>query len=229
MDLKTHAQILRDAFARGALGSHPSLPGRSLRWIIIANQLSDLHLFTRPRHFDCARSPAEVCELWEKGLGHFMELSVRRLGPGWWGRPNRFRSWRGLAAFGAATHALADFYAHTNWVEIFVEQGETPPLAPLTGSACRPEMFPAALQSGYFSLRYGLSGCPRVNGRWAPPGGFRYCHAGLNKDSATTGHGAELTSPGGPTFHDLAARLATQSTLDLWDQLCSRLLLGARQ
>jgi hypothetical protein len=218
MDLKTHEQILRDA-----LGGNPAISEWALRRIIAANKLSDLHQFARERHFDSARNPLELCALWEKGLSHFLELAVRRCSRARWGRPALSRTRRALAALGAASHALADFYAHTNWVEIHAARGEPLPLAPLTGESCTPDAFPPTLQSGYFGLRYGLDGCPQEDGQWLPPEGFRYCHAQLAKDSSDSGHGAERVYLGGPTYHALASRLAIQATRDLWESLRERI------
>lgn len=124
-----------------------------------------------------------------------------------------------LAAFGGATHALADFYSHTNWIELAFARGELPQPAPLLGHTCDPESFPPDLQSGYFHLRHGLSGCPRAG----PPPGFAYCHARLNKDAPDRGHGAERPVSGGPTYHALAVQLAVASTHAAWVTLCARI------
>jgi hypothetical protein len=128
-----------------------------------------------------------------------------------------------LWAYGLATHALADFYAHTNWVELAVERGDEPAPAPLLAAAFAPGDLPERLYSGYFSLRYGLSGCPQRAGRPSPPPGYRACHAQLNKDAPDRGHGAEPATVGGETYHALAVRLAIATTRASWEALCSKL------
>jgi len=80
-----------------------------------------------------------------------------------------------------------------------------------------------AERSGYFSLRYGLGGCPTRDGRPGPPPGFAHCHAQLNKDAPHRGRGAERAAPGGPTYHELAVRLAVATTHDAWEALIRRL------
>ena len=212
MILAVHERIVREA-----LGDILSVP--ALRVVIRANRRSDLHQFAAERHFDNAANPRALCDLWQRGLSAWLARAVARCTPR---DPavTRLLDHRGsLAAFGLATHALADFYAHTNWIELAIARGESPQMAPLLGSVCDPESFPPALQSGYFHPRHGLSGCPRAG----PPPGFTYCHAQLNKDAPTRGHGAARPVPGGPTYHDLAVQLAISSTRSSWDALCARI------
>src|SRR5262249_14807541 len=128
-----------------------------------------------------------------------------------------------LKALGMATHALADFYAHTNWVELLGPAAEQ---APLLGAEFPAAELPADLQSGYYSLRYGPKGCPSRRGVCTPPPGYGYCHEQLNKDAPTRGHGADRVIPGtlsGPTYHEVAVRLAIAATRDLWAVLWERL------
>jgi hypothetical protein len=124
-----------------------------------------------------------------------------------------------LKAFGAATHALADFYAHTNWVELSVAQKNPEVLAPLFGKTCQINDFPMQLESGYFNLWYGIKGCPKVAGMFKPPKGYRYCHEQIAKDHPDKGHGAERISVDGPTYHEVAVVLATRATNQLWKTL----------
>jgi hypothetical protein len=58
------------------------------------------------------------------------------------------------------THALADFYAHSNWIELQFAAQVSPGPAPLVSLGCDPAALAAALQTGYFSLGSGLDGCP---------------------------------------------------------------------
>jgi hypothetical protein len=211
MILAVHERIVRDA-----LGD--VLEPEALRLVIRANRRSDLHQFAPEYHFDSARDAHELCELWERGLHRWLtraiNLSAFSLAAG--SASTRLTGRRhALEAFGRATHAIADFYSHTNWIELAVAQGKELLLAPLLADRCEPERLPASLQSGYFSLRYGLSGCPRGG----PPPGFAYCHATLNKDAPNRGHGAERPAPDAPTYHEMAVRLAIASTRAAWEML----------
>jgi hypothetical protein len=212
MILSVHERILREA-----LGDVLGAP--SLRAVIRANRRSDLHQLAPHYHFDSAPDPRALCRLWQRGLHTWLSRAVELSAPRDAAALRLVDRGGALAAFGRATHALADFYSHTNWIELAVARGEPPQPAPLLGGSCEPERLPVALQSGYFSLRHGLSGCPRSG----PPPGFAYCHAQLNKDAPTRGHGAERPAPGAPTYHEMAVRLAIDSTRAAWDRLCYRI------
>ncbi len=211
MILAVHERILREA-----LGN--VLDPRSMRWVIRANWRSDLHQLTPEYHFDSAPAAHALCGLWERGLHTWLTratiLSALSVLAGSAAARQEGRR-QALAEFGRATHALADFYSHTNWIELAVAKGETPQLAPLLGDSCEPGRLPPGLQSGYFSLRYGLGGCPHGG----PPPGFAYCHSTLNKDAPKRGHGAERPAPGGPTYHEIAVQLAVESTRAAWETL----------
>jgi hypothetical protein len=219
MNLAAHERIVREA-----LGDGHTLSEDALAAIVAANKRSDLFQFSPERHFDNARDRTELGERWRGGLHAYLTRAVACCTPV--GNEQRRLTNRGAAlrAFGAASHALADFYAHTNWVELWAAQGVFDRLAPLLGNAWDDGDFPPELQSGYFSLRYGLVGCPRRGGRPSPPRGYAYCHAQLAKDDADRGHGAERTRPAGPTFHEVAVRLAVQATREAWQNLRMRVL-----
>jgi hypothetical protein len=206
MILAVHERIVREA-----LGD--VLASDALRVVILANRRSDLHQLTPYYHFDSARDARALCDLWERGLHTWLARAVALSTPGDSAAPGFLKRRDALAAFGRATHALADFYSHTNWIELAVARGEKPALAPLLEDRCDPERLPAGLQSGYFSLRYGLSGCPRSG----PPPGFAYCHATLNKDAPNRGRGAERPAPDAPTYHEMAVQLAIGSTRAAWE------------
>lgn len=210
--LAVHERILREALG-DVLSAHALQP------VIRANRRSDLHQLASERHFDNAPDPRALCDLWRRGLSAWLARAVVLCAPR---DPDaaRLLDRRGaLAAFGRATHALADFYSHTNWIELAFARGESPRPAPLFGHTCDPASFPPDLQSGYFHPRHGHTGCPRGG----PPPGFAYCHARLNKDAPNRGHGAERPLPGGPTYHDLAVQLAIASTRSAWESMCSRI------
>lgn len=198
---------------RAALGG--VLSPAALGVVERANARCDVFQWQSERHFDNGRDVEALGDLWRRGLRHYLTLAVKRAAPQV-GRDTP-RDRRGaLRAFGMASHALADFYAHTNWVELY---GADAPPAPVLGGEWPAEIMPAGLASGYFSLRYGLRGCPKRGGVCVPPSGYRFCHETLNKDAPMRGHGADLIAPGGPTYHAIAVRLAGASTCALWETL----------
>ena len=201
------------AIVRAALGA--TLAPCALNAVARANARCDLYQWEAQRHFDNGRDVAALGALWRRGLRRYLSLAVERATPmdGSDGPRDQLGA---LRALGMASHALADFYAHTNWVEMY---GADAPQAPLLGDEWPSATLPADLASGYFSLRYGLRGCPMREGKPTPPEGYRYCHETLNKDAPTRGHGADPTSPGGPTYHAVAVWLAEEGTRALWQAL----------
>jgi heterokaryon incompatibility protein Het-C len=201
------------AIVRAALGD--TLAPGALNVVARANARCDLYQWEARRHFDNGRDVAALGALWRRGLRRYLTLAVERATPA--NERDEPRDRQGaLRALGMASHALADFYAHTNWVELF---GPDAPQAPLLGEDWPSATLPADLASGYFSLRYGLRGCPMRDSKPAPPRGYPYCHETLNKDAPTRGHGADPISPGGPTCHAVAVRLAEDGTRALWQAL----------
>jgi hypothetical protein len=176
------------------------------------------------RHFDNASSLADIC----KRAGDAWTFFMTTVGSG--AVPTGEPGYRALvsgpaarSAFGGLTHALADFYSHSNWVELAVNANQSPQLAPIFPT-CNPGALPAALQSGYFalSLANGLDGCPKPGGVPTPPAPFLYCHLTLNKDEPGRGHGKDLV-PGlaSVTYHQLAVQLAVAHTTLLYNQVRS--------
>ena len=214
MNIKAHEKILRDT-----LGNRMSY--QALNWIITANRLCDLHQFTPERHFDNAPNRDILCAHWKKGLKTYIDQAIDLSAPVHSSRLMLRSRKRALQAFGAATHTLADFYAHTNWVELGVDRGVPETLAPLLGDVCHASDFPIGLQSGYFSLRHGIRGCPESG----PPPGYKYCHEQIAKDHPDKGHGADYISTVGCTYYELAMSLASRATLRLWEALHDRIIV----
>ncbi|HEX9035967.1 MAG TPA: HET-C-related protein [Ktedonobacterales bacterium] len=202
------------AIVRAALGE--TLAPEALAVVARANARCDIYQWQAERHFDSARDTAELGALWSRGLRRYLTLAVERAAPAGAAGDTPRDQHGALRALGMASHALADFYAHTNWVEIY---GADAPPAPLLGARWPAEALPAGLASGYFSLRYGIRGCPLRDGVCVPPESYRYCHETLNKDAPTRGHGADPMTPGGPTYHAVAVRLAKDATRALWAAL----------
>ncbi|HVN55652.1 MAG TPA: hypothetical protein VMT46_15060 [Anaerolineaceae bacterium] len=205
MNLRTHERIVQEALS-GRVGL------QELKWIVRANLRCDLYLLSPERHFDNAPDRESLAILWEKGLNHYYSRALD------WSRRSSGLTRKYLEPFGEASHALADFYAHTNWVELQVENGDPEALAPLLESSFDIHKFPSGIQSGYYSLHYGPTGCPRKDGVFQAPPPFRFCHETLAKDHAEKGHGGERVSPGGPSFYELAVSLAIRATSALWDR-----------
>jgi hypothetical protein len=116
-----------------------------------------------------------------------------------------------LQWFGRATHAIEDFYSHTNWVELSLTTVAMPATAALAGESCDLSAY-KGLQSGYFrlGLASGMDGCPKGG----PPAPFKFCHLGLNKDEPTSIEGKKAA--GGSTLHAIAVERATTATTQLW-------------
>lgn len=219
MNLKVHEKILQDALGNGLIMS-----SQALGWVITANKLCDLYQFTPARHFDNAPDREAICARWKNGLKVFLDRAVELSAPVSKVKQTPKDRKGALKAFGAATHALADFYAHTNWVELSVTQGNLEALAPLCGEMCQSNDLPVQLESGYFNLWYGVCGCPKVAGKLKPPKGYRYCHEQIAKDHPDKGHGADKIGAGDSTYHGVAVRLATRATSQLWETLHNRLV-----
>lgn len=163
---------------------------------------SDAFVGDEFRHLDNAVNPVEVCnranQAWSVfwpviANGSVLANGVLVDGPG------------ARAAFGGLLHTQQDFYAHSNYVEINLAQGQPDRLAPPIFPGCDPAAYPPELHTGYFNLDFGnhddpLSGCPPTG----PPPGFQDCHSTLAKDGTSS-----------PNY-GLAASLATRASTDLF-------------
>lgn len=126
-----------------------------------------------------------------------------------------------LMALGRAMHALQDFYAHSNYVELMeVEHPDDPgAVAPLQLWTAAGRAKIAELERGMLGGRWLVSGRALVSGvAWwsaperCPEGTMR--HAGLAKDSLDMDNGAVKSPPrwGGTRFHT-ARELAQAETM----------------
>jgi hypothetical protein len=174
---------------------------------------SDVYATDEFRHLDNSINPVDVCnraqQAWDVFSpvvlsGSVLNGNVEVDGPG------------ARAAFGALLHAQQDFYAHSNFVDDNIAIGQLDRLAPPIFPTCNPADFPADLHTGYynidFSQQFPLEGCPAGG----PPPGFQECHTLLNKDGPHTPRGG--TPVPGTNFneYDLAAKLATQASTNLY-------------
>jgi len=164
------------------------------------------------RHIDNAKNPTEVCARGHQAWNTFSPVLLsgsQVSGNGLTNGPGA------RAAFGALLHSLQDFYAHSNWVEDNIAAGDLNRIAPSIFPTCNPASFPSNLHTGYFSLQYGIAGCPPGG----PPPGFQECHSTLNKDSATEPEGSKAVPGTNMNMFDLAAQLATTASTSMYQQL----------
>lgn len=163
---------------------------------------SDAFVGDEFRHLDNSVNPGDICARAGQAWGLFSPIIQNGSvvvngalvdGPG------------ARSAFGALLHAQQDFYAHSNYVDINLAQGQPDRLAAPIFPTCDPGAYPPELHTGYFNLDFGdhddpLSGCPPAG----PPPGFVDCHSTLNKDGTSS-----------PNY-GLAAALATRASTDLF-------------
>ena len=168
------------------------------------------------RHFDNAKNPADICARAQDAWNFFIPLilgGALPIGTELVDGP------QARAAFGGLLHAVQDFYAHSNWVEDNIAVGQLDRLAPPLMPKCDPATFPPGLHTGYFSMDYSsqfpLDGCPPGG----PPPGFAECHSTLNKDAWDTPRGIMPVPGANMNNFDLASRLATRATVDLYWQV----------
>jgi len=222
--LGAHAAILK-----GALDDGNTLNAQALTWITGSltgggNLGADRHQLSPEKHFDSAKNPAEICQLWEKGLNDALKRAVELAAPVGMEKRELDDRQEALEAFGEATHALADFYSHTNWIELHeLSHYQTPlaiPQAPILGQRCDSSAFSPRLHSGYFSPSHGFSGCPSAG----PPAGFGSCHSQLAKDEGTSGHGKDKIGGGNVTYHEAAVAVSIRATRSAWKALHDRIV-----
>lgn len=145
---------------------------------------SDAFVGEEFRHLDNAVNPVEICNRATQAWNVFWPViaSGSVLAGGGLVDGNAAR-----AAFGGLLHTQQDFYAHSNYVEINLAEGQPDRLAAPIFPTCDPAAFPPALHTGYFNLDFGdhddpLGGCPPAG----PPPGFVDCHSTLAKDGTSS-------------------------------------------
>lgn len=110
-----------------------------------------------------------------------------------------------LAAFGALLHTTQDFYAHSNWIELHVDQSPIPVWDQTLAS------LPAQIVSGTWAI-----GFPKLCGPGAPT------HAELNKDSPDSSEGGKVVQSGpnaGKNLFTLAFETALNATVAQYNRL----------
>jgi len=156
--------------------------------IVAANLATDLNQFESALHFDNCTFDLGVQRI--NDLWQLIESGVE-VNP--------------YVMFGTMIHTVQDFYAHSNWVELHVDQSPVPTWDLVLSS------LPADIVSGTFFLD-----SPKECGPNAPT------HAQLNKDSPDSEEGQKLVPSGpnqGKTLFDLAFAAALQATEVQFDRL----------
>jgi hypothetical protein len=195
---------IHESITRAALVGGDTIASDALDLIVKANRRSDWNQWEEARHYDNARDPAEICQRWASGVNRWYEDAIKEIAPADREKRRLKNRDEALELLGKILHAVQDFYSHSNYVELSLP-------APQPGfllAACNPPDLPRDLQTGYFSVRHGLDGCPSDG----PPAGFRYCHSTLNKDK-----------PGTPNYA-VARSFATTATKLAWDELRRRVI-----
>jgi hypothetical protein len=172
------------------------------------------------RHIDNAKNPAEICDRTKEAWNFFMPIvlsGAQATGPSGHDLVNGPAA---RAAFGGLAHALQDFYAHSNWVEDNIAEGQPERMPPPLMPKCDPASLPPGLHTGFFEVDLGshedpMSGCPPEG----PQPGFAECHSVLNKDGPVTLRGITPVPGRNMNYYDLAALLATSATTDLYWQV----------
>ncbi len=175
---------------------------------------SDRHQADAFRHFDNAPDPATVCaradEAWARFYGE-IRSSVR---PGPVSESTTAQgNEKARESFGALTHSVQDFYAHSNWIEISLAENADPPLADTLFPSCDAAALPEGLQTGFYAFELdNWGGCPAGG----PPSPYEFCHETLNKDDDSSIEGAKTALPQGISYHELAVQLAARHTRELY-------------
>lgn len=167
------------------------------------------------RHLDNATSPADICARAQQAWNVFSPSlldGAQPAGPRYTVLANGPAA---RSAFGGLAHAVADFYSHSNWVDLNIAAGQPDTPGPQLFPTCDPASMPAELHTGFFSLIYGPGGCP-IGG---PPPGYQDCHSTLNKDGPYTSRGRTPVPGTTMNEYDLTAQLAIQATAQLYEQI----------
>jgi hypothetical protein len=218
--IQNHERITRDALAQ--VGVDPT----AMTQILVGPPPgagavgSDAFFSDEFRHIDNAKNPAEICGRTVEAWNFFTPIVLTGAQPVGPNGSDLVDGASARAAFGGLAHALQDFYSHSNWVEDNIAVGQLDRLAPPLMPKCDPATFPAGLHSGFFSVDLGnhedpMAGCPPGG----PPPGFAECHSTLNKDAFDTPRGITPIPGANMNHFDLASRLATRATVDLYWQV----------
>lgn len=171
-DVSVHDRIVRDALPPDGVDTIAmnqillALPGGATA--------SDAFPLDDFRHFDDAAAPADVCVRAQDAWNFFAPLLLSGAQPAGPAFRNLADGRAARSAFGGLAHALADFYSHSNWVDLNIAAGQPERPGPTLFPTCDPATLPPGLHTG-------PTGCIGH-----PPPGFEECHATLNRDGPNT-------------------------------------------
>lgn len=147
-ELDVHERIVRESLS-SQMGSSQLDTVVGSFVLGTGNRGSDQHQFAPERHFDSSPDAITICDRQQQGLSAFLDDAVAASEPKSDNQGKQLTDAdAALQSFGESTHAIADFYSHTNWLELAFQHGASPAPAPILGSSCDPNAFPADLQSG---------------------------------------------------------------------------------
>ncbi|WP_128292228.1 hypothetical protein [Afifella aestuarii] len=176
-DINYHAELTQEA-------NDGVLDQQQLGYVVLANMAQDLLQTQSCVHFDNCDFPG--------GIQHIAdEWNLIDTVGDKYGDP-------ALAAFGALLHTTQDFYAHSNWVELHVDDAPIPVWDQTLAT------LPADIVSGTWAL-----GSPKLCGPNAPS------HSQLNKDSPSSTEGSKVVDSGpnkGKSLFELAYATALSAT-----------------
>jgi hypothetical protein len=182
---------------------------------------SDAFFFDKFRHIDNANNPTEICNMTQEAWNFFTPVILAGARPSGPSGSDLVDGPGARAAFGGLAHAVQDFYSHSNWVEDNIAVNQLDRMPPPLMPTCDPAAFPPNLHTGFFDVTASqddpIGGCPPGG----PPPGVVECHSTLNKDAWNTSRGIIQVSGTNPPINnfDLAAKLATTATVDLYNQI----------
>jgi RHS repeat-associated protein len=159
-------------------------------------------------HFDGRSNSTKIKETWN-------DLNQKKINSAW--------------DLGRHLHTVQDFYAHSNYVELYVqyyqESGQDmslfdPKTIPTYNEAMAAngvfaQNYLGNLHTGHFSLFYWLLGSDHARARKKKV----IHHDHLNKDSAKKGNGAQNVAGTHFTWHDLAKEAATRETIQMLNKV----------
>ncbi len=166
------------------------LDDERLGQVVLANILQDLDQFESKIHFDNCTFPqgaGYIAQQWQ-GIEAQDELSEVT-----------------LTAFGRLTHTVQDFYSHSNWIELHLQDDPVPIWDLDVGT------LPADIVSGTWWI-----GFPKECPAGAPT------HGELNKDDPSSPEGRKVVESGpnaGQTYFELAFDAAIRATELQFDRL----------
>jgi hypothetical protein len=191
--------------------------------LMSGNVETDYVCFACDAHFDGKRNSAAVTQTWNQLNEHIANTNIKTI------EENEIN---GIAKMGQLLHTVQDFYAHSNYVELYVqyyqESGKDmanfdPKAIPTYNEAIaaggafvdkylnNPK---AGIKTGEFNVVPWVIG---VDGAIVHSKGLTH-HDDLNKDEPTEGKGGTNVAGTNLKWHDLAKEVATKETVNILNE-----------